>query len=141
MASSSEQRLAVVTAANRLFKDNEAVKPGRYTLYLADRYNNPPATGSQLRASSSECAITSSASGARGKTNTPGAWAVPRVLPGICPLRNNTPGVWTVPLQMSERENTTSINGEINISLGLPDGREQMYSVPCLDDTLAELSG
>ncbi|MCY4427249.1 MAG: hypothetical protein OXC05_09500 [Halieaceae bacterium] len=33
------------------------------------------------------------------------------------------------------------INGEITISLGLPDGREQMYSVPCRDDTLAESSG
>ena len=50
-------------------------------------------------------------------------------------------GAWAVPLQMSERENTTTINGEIIISLGLPDGREQMYSVPCRDDTLAESSG
>ena len=121
VASSSEQRLAVVTATNRLLKDNKAVKPGRYTLYLADRYNNPPATGSQLRVSSSECAITSAASSTRGNTNAPGAWAVP--------------------LQMSERENTTTINGEIDISLGLPDGREQMYSVPCRDDTLVESSG
>ncbi|MCY4426278.1 MAG: hypothetical protein OXC05_04520 [Halieaceae bacterium] len=50
-------------------------------------------------------------------------------------------GAWAVALQMSERENTTSISGEITIRLGLPDGREQMYSVPCRDDTLAEASG
>jgi len=117
VASSADQRFALVDSMNRLLPESATISPGEYVLYIADLYNNPPPGGSVVALESEDCTIASALESTRPDTNAPGAWSVPIVL--------------------DDTENDERISGTVSVSLTLPDERAVFFEVACEDTTLA----
>ena len=102
VSSSANQRLAVVDEQRRRLAQDAAFTPGKYTLYIADLFNNPPATGTTVTIESANCSMSPGTPFTRTNTSVPGAWALA--------------------VEMNESTNQQTNEGDVIITITMVDG-------------------